>query len=343
MKHVLLTLFFTLVIWPQIWCNTVQAKQQIIIDAVGRKVMVKEKAHRLISTFKPATLCVLSLNLADRLVGVDTTSRQDKLQNAVYPAMKNLPDIGRKMTGVNFETILSLNPDLVIMYAQKDGVKIADRLVASGTPAIIILPETFETLKDTLKIIAAAVGDPNRADIPVKATDRILALAHNRTGAIPNNQRKSVYFASPLGFFNTSSGTMLMNDIVQKAGGRMVSSRLTGYFQNISPETFLQWNPDLITISGQSAARAKEALARPEFKSVSAVAADQVFAFPSNLAPWDMPCPLTALSVLWMGQKLYPEKFLDFNFMNEVDRFHQTLFGRSFREMGGKLKQKIQL
>lgn len=312
-----------------------------IIDAVGRQVRVKEKSLRLVTTFKPATLCVLSLGLADRLVGVDSTSRRDKLQNAIHPPIKDLADIGRKMTGVNFETILSLKPDLVVMYAQKDGVKVANRLVKTGIPAIVILPESFKSLNDTLKLIADSVGEPSVAEKSMKASKRILKLAQERVQGIPANQKKSVYFASALGFFNTASGTMLMNDIVESAGGIMVSRDLKGYFKEISPETFIKWNPDLITVNSRSKALAVETLNRPEYGSVSAVAQNQVYAFPSNLAPWDFPSPITVLSVLWMGQKLYPERFSDVNLMGEIDRFHEALFGKSFRELDGKIADQI--
>jgi iron complex transport system substrate-binding protein len=135
------------------------------------------------------------------------------------------------------------------------------------------------------------VGEPELADAPIAATDRMLALAKERVGDIKPGQRKSVYFASSLGFFSTASGTMLMNDIVEAAGGNMVSHELKGYFKNISPETFIKWNPQLITVNSRSANLAKEVLVRPEFQKVSAVATGQVYVFPSNLAPWDFPPP----------------------------------------------------
>jgi iron complex transport system substrate-binding protein len=44
------------------------------------------------------------------------------------------------------------------MYAQKDGVKTADRLVKAGIPAIVVLPETFDSLKSTLRLMARGGG-----------------------------------------------------------------------------------------------------------------------------------------------------------------------------------------
>jgi iron complex transport system substrate-binding protein len=319
------------------------AKDRTIKDAVGRTVKLKPKAMRIVTSFKPVTLCVLALKLQDRLVGVDTSSRKDKLQKAVFPGIAKLTDVGRKMTGLNFETIVGLKPDLVLMYAQKDGVKTADRLVKAGIPAIVVLPETFDSLKSTLRLIAEAVGEPQLADAPIAATDRVLELAKQKVGDIKPGQRKSVYFASSLGFFSTASGTMLMNDIVEAAGGTMVSHELKGYFKNISPETFIKWNPQLITVNSRSINLAKETLTRPEFKQVAGVASGEVYPFPCNLAPWDFPSPLTALSVLWMGKTLYPQRFSTVELDKEIDAFHKALFGMTFTQMGGKIGGKIKI
>ena len=319
------------------------AQERTIVDAVGRTVKLKPKAMRIVTSFKPVTLCALALKLQDRLVGVDSTSRKDRLQKAVFPGVAKLTDVGRKMTGLNFETLMALKPDVVFMYAQKDGIKTADRLVKAGIPAVVVLPETFDSLKGTLRMMAEAVGDAKLADAPIAAMDRALALAKERTANIAPDKRKSVYFASALGFFNTASGTMIMNDVVEAAGGRMVSRELKGYFKDISPETFIKWNPQLITVNSRSTKLAAEVLARPEFKQVAAVADGAVYAFPSNLAPWDFPCPLTVLSVLWMGKNLYPDEFQDVNLNKEVDDFHTALFGKSFSAMGGKLGGKIKI
>lgn len=314
-----------------------------VVDAAGREVVLKGKAERVVTTFKPVTLCALALGLNDRLVGVDTTSRKDGLQQAVYPGIAELADVGRKMTGLNFETLLALRPDVVFMYAQKDGVKTAERLTEAGIPAVVVLPETFDTLKDTLKLMARAVGEPGLAERPVAAIDRVLGMARERVGDKPREDRRRVYFSSALGFFSTASGSMLMNDIVEAAGGTMVSRDLKGYFQTISPETFIKWDPELVTVNSRSIGLAKETLARPEFGQVAAVRSGSLYAFPANIAPWDFPSPLTALSVLWMGQVLYPEAFADVDVAAEVDSFHQTLFGKTFTSLGGVMTQRITL
>ena len=129
-----------------------------VTDMVGRTVTVPPEARRLVTTFKPASLCVTAMGLQDRLVGIDTDSRRDPLQLGVAPAIARLPGVGQTSTGLNFEAILSVDPDLVILFAQKDGIAIADRLGDHGVAAIVILPEKMQTLFDNLRLIAEEAG-----------------------------------------------------------------------------------------------------------------------------------------------------------------------------------------
>ncbi len=310
-----------------------------VTDMVGRKVTVPDHAHRLVTTFKPASLCVTALGLHDRLVGIDSDSRKSRLQLVVDPAISDLPAVGQKTTGLNFEAILSVNPDLVILFSQKDGIAIADRLVDHGVAAIVVLPETLSSLYETLRLIANAAGVPERAEQTIAACHRLVNMARQRVVAIKPEDRKVVYFASPLGLFVTASGDMLQDEIIREAGGLHAGHALSGYFREISPEQFIAWNPDMVVMSSHGNIRAQGMLEQLQFARVSAVMSGSIYAFPSNIAPWDFPSPLSALAVLWLGKTCYPEKFGDVDLEAEIDQFHQALFGKGFEALGGKLSK----
>jgi iron complex transport system substrate-binding protein len=315
------------------------AEDRILTDMVGRSVRVPLEARRIVTTFKPASLCVTALGLQGRLVGIDTSSRRDPLFLGVAPALADLPAVGQKSTGLNFEAILAVKPDLVILFAQKDGVAIADRLVDHGVAAIVILPEKIDSLYATLRLIAEAAGAPESAEAPIAACRRVLELVEQRVAAIAPDRRKVVYFAAPQGLFFTASGDLLQDEMVTMAGGINAGHALTGYFREISPEQFIAWNPDLVLVSGHGARRGLEKLEEPQFARVSAVAAGRIYQFPSNIAPWDFPSPLSVPGVLWLARTCYPEQFADVDLAAEIDRFHLSLFGKSFAELGGRLPQ----
>lgn len=310
-----------------------------VTDMVGRKVAVPARARRLVTTFKPASLCVTALGLQDRLVGIDTDSKRDPLQLAVDPSIADLPAVGRKSLGLNFEAILSVKPDLVILYAQKDGIAIADRLIGHGVAAIVILPEKMETLYDTLRLIADAAGGARQADTAIAECRRVVRLVGQRVAAIEADRRKRLYFASPRGIFSTATGDLLQDEMITMAGAVNVAHHLSGYFREISPEQFIDWNPDIVLLSGHRHHGSHDMLQQPQFAGVTAVANGRIYKFPSNIAHWDFPSPLSALGILWLAETCYPEQFADIDLAAEIDRFHLALFGKRFADLGGQLER----
>jgi len=312
-----------------------------IMDLAGREVVLPSQVKKIVTTFKPATLCVLSLGLADRLVGVEDSSKKEPLQLKVHPPLAQAAGVGDKSRGVNLEALVALKPDLVVLYAQKDGLELAGRLAALGISAIVIFPEDFPGLVQSLQVLAEAVGEPERAAKVQRAMDRLLNLVQTRISALPVDNRPVVYYASPQDFFSTASGQMLQDDMVVRAGGRNAGHGLSGYFQPVSPEQVLAWNPDLIAVSRRTAGSLGEVLNRPEIRMVKAVTSKRVYLFPSDLAPWDFPSPLTAAGVLWLGVRLDPDLFRDLNLLKEINEFHAALFSRTFTEMGGRLADQV--
>jgi iron complex transport system substrate-binding protein len=225
----------------------------------------------------------------------------------------------------------------VILYAQKDGIAIADRLVDHGVACIVILPEKLDQLYHCLRLIANAAGQPERADRAVAACEGMIRKVQNKVKDIADDQRLRVYFASAMGPFFTTSGDLLQDEIITKAGGVNVSHDLKGYFREISPERFIDWNPDLVIGSAPVMDRLRQTLRQPQYGMVKAVVDQRIRRFPSNLAPWDFPSPLSAVGIMWLAVQCYPDRFADIDIMNEIDHFHIALFGKSFQALGGKL------
>ncbi len=310
---------------------------KVITDFAGRRVEITGPVRKIVTTFKPATLCVLSLGLAHRLVGVDTSSKRDRLAKAVFPGIQNISGIGSKTMGINFEALVALKPDLVILYSQKDGLKLASRLKFLHIPSIIILPETFDTIKSSLNLIIQAAGGSDRTTTVDKCMDRIISLVQDRVKDIPPENRKTGYFASARGVFSTATGNMLQNEIFAAAGIRNVSEHLKGYFQDISPEQLVKWDPDMIVLSRHMKKSAARPLYAKAFTHLKAVAGKKIYRCPSRLAPWDFPSPLSVLASLWLAKKAYPEKFMDISLEDQVNEYYRAVFGKTMEQMGENL------
>lgn len=330
-KVAVLTIFFLLAA-SQGLCG-----QEVITDAAGRRVRVPENVSRLVTTFKPATLLVLCLGGADALAGLDSSSRHDPLSRAVAPGISELPGVGSKSGGINLETVLSLDPDLVVLHSQNAGIRLAERLEESGCTALVIAPETFDSMKHSLAVLAEALGRPERGKRVINAMNRVQDLAASRVRDLAEPEKKKVYYAGPSGFFTTATSEMLQDVMINRAGGKNAAAGLRGHFRRISPEQLIAWAPDSIVINRLAKPRAEKVLEEKRYSVLPAVCENEIHVFPSTLAPWDFPSPLSALGVLWLGARLYPERFKDISVTEEADRFHEELFGKSFSGMGGRL------
>jgi iron complex transport system substrate-binding protein len=313
----------------------------VITDDADREVEIPDQVNRLVTAFKPATLLVLSLGGADALVGVDSSSRHDPLNLAVAPELKEVVGVGSKSQDISLETVISLKPDLVILYSQKTGIQLADRLQDSGCPAVVIAPETFDSIEKNLMMLGKALDREEQAVRVIQAMHNVQETAHSRVQDLENEERKTAYYAGPSGFLSTAPSGMLQDVMIDRAGGHNAASGLHGYFKQVSPEQLMDWAPDSIILSRMIRPQAKTLLKRKQFSLLPAVKNNNIHVFPSTLAPWDFPSPLSALGVLWLGTRLYPERFADISLMQEVNVFHRTLFGQSFTEMNGYLDDEL--
>ena len=334
------TAIFILVILGSVGGAT--GKPHMVIDQAGRHVEIRGPVNKIVTTFKPATLCLLSLGLAPRLIGVDTSSKRDQLTKAVFPKINQVTGIGSKTMGINFEALVSLEPDLVILYAQKDGLQLADRLVDLNIPAIIILPETFQTIQLSLELIARAAGGENNYRAVEQQMDELLHLILERLQNLPQTERKTGYFASARGVFSTTTSNMIQHEIFTTSGLDNVSANLTGYFQDISPEQLFRWNPDIMVLSRHMKRTEVTRLKNKALSQVAAVSNKQVYRCPSSLSPWDFPSPLSVLASLWLAKRVYPEYFSDIDLLDKTNQYHRVLFGKTMDEMGGALDDTIQ-
>jgi len=338
----IILLMAALLLFPEL-ATAKKSTPLIITDMMGRRVTIKGPVNKIVTTFKPATLCVLSLGLAHKLVGVDTSSKKDRLQLAVFPDIANIKAVGSKTMGINFETLVFLKPDLVILYSQKEGLALADRLAAMDIASIVILPETFDSIKNAMQIIAQSVGEPERTRGPERQMDGVLDFIKTRLSGLSEDKKKIGYFASAIGLFSTATGNMLQNEIFTNAGIKNVSGHLTGYFQDISPEQLVKWNPDIMILSQHMKKSGSQRLSDKALQKIPAILQSSVYRCPSSLAPWDFPSPLSVLATLWVAQKAYPERFLDVNCLKMADDFHHSLFGKTMTQMGGSLSDTIDL
>ncbi|MFP4022010.1 MAG: ABC transporter substrate-binding protein, partial [Halanaerobium sp.] len=164
-------------------------------DMMDRQITVPDKVDRVVTTYKSATQFVLALNAGDKLVGVSVKTDKQPLFVNLEPELAELPQVGSKRNGINLETTISTNPDLVILYPHRDAVETAEKLEEQGIAALIIKPESLSQIRETTKLLGKVLNKEEKAAEVLSAYSRVDKLTE-RTADLPESEKKKIYFAN---------------------------------------------------------------------------------------------------------------------------------------------------
>jgi iron complex transport system substrate-binding protein len=123
--------------------------------------------------------------------------------------------------------------------------------------------------------------------------------------------------------------------MIEMAGGINPAKEVKSGFIKTSLEELINWNPDYIVVSQYYSGTVEELKNRPELQELKAVKNDNVFRFPSQVEPWDFPSPSSYLGIVWLAKKIYQAKFDDLNLQEIIDDYYNTLYSKSYQELGG--------
>jgi len=207
-------------------------------DSYHRHVQLDTAPQRIVSISPAITEVMFLVGAQDKLVGVSDFCNYP-------PETEKITKIGG-MHNINFEQLLSLHPDVVLigsMISQKD----VDAIEKMGIPVICIVEESsLEGMAEMMEVVGKITQCEGKGNAEAaKWRERIAELRGNA----PNPaDRKCVYYV--VGFGDGGDFTAPKNthiqEIIELAGGRNAGDSLTGW--NISREYLFKVNPDIIVV-----------------------------------------------------------------------------------------------
>lgn len=310
----------------------------VVTDGIGKKITLDKPAERIV-VLPPCVSYVCALGCQDKIVGSGSGKNiEGKFIQKLLPDFSKIPDCVGKSKAPNPEEMMKVKPDLVIISGKgKDNAKI---LEDAGFKVFVAEGENIESLKETVVNLGKALGKEDRANQFVKYYDKTLKGIDEKLKNIEPNKKPKVYFAGSQ-ILKTCSNTMYQNFMIEKSGGKNVSSELKGErWVKVSPEQIIKWNPDIIFIPQYSkTTTVEDVLKDPRWQQLSAVKNKRVYTFPANIISWDYPSVQTILGIEWMSKTINPDKFKDLDIISESDKFFTEFFGKSFTDLGGKLEK----
>ncbi len=196
-----------------------------------------EIPETIISLAPNITETIYALKLEHKLVGVTTY--------CLYPeAARALPKVGG-FGQLNYEAIVTLRPDLVILHKEYDIEK--ERLASLGIPFLETGTYFIADILETLRSIGEACGTAERANELIQGLEtRIAEIAHVGQAFQPARPRVLITFGSgDIETIQAFGPACIHNELLKIAGGQNVIEGSLP-FTTLSREAVLRLNPDII-------------------------------------------------------------------------------------------------
>ena len=196
---------------------------------------------RVVSLAPSLSEIVVELDSADLLVGV--------LDAGERPAeTASVPSVGR-YGQLDMEQLLSLKPDLLLLWPGSVGPAQRDQLKHLGIPTFVAEPHSLEQLAAQIEAIAAQLGRPERGVKRAAALrDQLAALRQRYRRDVPLRVFYQVW-DKPL---YTVGGGQIISDALEVCGARNVFGDLSLPAPQVSIEAVLQRDPEVILAGDQA-------------------------------------------------------------------------------------------
>ncbi len=294
-----------------------------LVDMAGREVTLEKEAETIVSCYYITTYACMALGVADRIVGLEKKADSRPIYHMAAPALLELPNVG-SLKEFNVEAAAALEPDLVVMPMKLKAH--ADTLSDLGIAVLVVNPETQEGLEEMLKLIAAACGVEENAQA-------LLTYYQTKRDALQNSTMlistiPLVYMGSNSNLLETAPAGMYQSDLISLAGGMNAAAALEGdYWTEVSYETILAWDPDVIIIPCGASYTKEDVLADAQLADCNAVKNGAVYQMPQEIEEWDSPIPSGILGMLWLHSVLHPTFYTFEAFQADVTEYYETFYG----------------
>ncbi|MNO63173.1 Vitamin B12-binding protein precursor [compost metagenome] len=202
---------------------------------------VAEAAERVVTLAPSLTEIVVELGAADRLVGVLDAGERPA-------ALKGLPSVGR-YGQLDMERLLSLKPDLLLLWPDSVGAAQLEQLRRFGIPTYVAEPHDLDELIVQVEAIAVRLGlaeQGRRHAVALREQLASLRQRYRRSDPLP------VFYQiwdKPL---YTVGGRQIISDALQACGARNIFADLALPAPQVNLETVLQRRPEAILATRQN-------------------------------------------------------------------------------------------
>jgi iron complex transport system substrate-binding protein len=232
--------------------------QAELTDALGRKLVLRGAAQRIVSLSPAATEILFAVGAGAQVAG--------RTAFCNYPAAaQSVPVVGGfSGATVSVESIAALKPDLALVSADMHQ-RLVPLLEGLGVMVFALEPRNFEEVYAAIEIVGRLAGHEQNAALVARDMKANLARIEKRTRG---KKAPAVFwelYDSPL---MTSGGGTFVNEAITRAGGRNIFANQNARWMTVSFEQVLALDPEWIFMGSDHGVDVRT---RPLWKTISAV------------------------------------------------------------------------
>ena len=260
------------------------------------------EARRIVSIIPATTEMLFAMGAGDRVVAVGSYDR-------FPPAVDALPRVGA-LLDPNVERILSLRPDLVVLYGTQTDLR--TQLERAGVPYYSYIHRGLPDITQTVRSLGARVGVDASANALAERIERQLREIRARVASTPRPKTLLVFGREPgtLRNIEASGGVGFLHDMLETAGADDVLGDVKQQAVTMSTELVLARAPEVIVelrYTRGDAAAASDLRAWDALPSVPAVRNHNVLVLYGE--EFVVPGPRVAAATMKLAAILHPGAF----------------------------------
>jgi iron complex transport system substrate-binding protein len=217
-----------------------------VVDFRGKSIDLGKKPTKVVCLVESALTGIYMLQAGHVVAGISTNVYEEnffryysQLDDRIKK--RNLPAPGN-WDFVHFEQLLSLQPDLVIIWgSQKEAIRKIEDL---GIPVYAVFLDNFNDIYKEVKDFGILFDKNGRADSLISITKNNLAYLKK---SFTSEKSPGIYFMWSQGLLETSGKNSTVTELLEYAGMKNVCD-LKEEHVNVNIEKIYEWDPEMIVM-----------------------------------------------------------------------------------------------
>ena len=223
---------------------TADANMIEVVDDISRTVTLKRPATRIVSLAPHITENLFAAGIGHRVVGAVNYSD--------YPdEARGIPRVGG-YDNFDIETILSLQPDLVVAWKEGNQFQQVESLMKLGLTVFVNEPNRLEDVAADIVRFGIVGGREDEARAVAQEFIAGLSRLRNEYSGL---EKVTVFYQVWPNPLITVTDRQIIGNIIRLCGGSNIFAGLDTPTPQVGKEAVLAENPDIIIASGMNEAR----------------------------------------------------------------------------------------